>query len=193
MTTTTPKKRTITLTGRAPVTIHEDRWPVVAKAHGDSWGTSGDGARHDQALSQGELDRYHLLVRQHSDGRAIVYAIVDGAGAWTGTEDRRGGELLEPGDDLAAAIQRVGEDVGIPEGLIRECVADLPAEELDDRTPAEYAADCIPEGTPRQDIVAEGETPEIVADALLQTHPPQGLDPTECRQALLDRIEYLLS
>ena len=133
MTTSTAKKRTITLTGRAPVTIREDRWPIIAKAHGNSnpTGAEQDPARHSQAVHRGELDIYHLIVRQHADGRTIVYAILDGAGAWTGTEDRRGGELLEPGADIATAILRVGVDVGIPRDVIRECIADLPAEDLD--------------------------------------------------------------
>ena len=131
MTTSTAKKRTITLTGRAPVTIREDRWPTIAKSWGDSWGT-GDGARHDQARAQGELDEYAIRARQHADGRSIVSAVVIGATDWTGTESRRGGELLEPGAEIATAILRVGVDVGIPRDVIRECVADLPAEEIDD-------------------------------------------------------------
>ena len=58
---------------------------------------------------------------------------------------------------------------------------------------AEYAANVIPEGTPARDIVTESETPDQVADALLDTHPPEDeLDRAECRQALVERIEYLL-
>ena len=61
-------------------------------------------------------------------------------------------------------------------------------------TPTDYATNCIPEQTPRHAIVAEGETAERVADALLDTYPPEddGLDRDECRQALLDRIAQLL-
>lgn len=123
------KMRTITLTGRAPVRISEDAWPVIASAGGDSY-AGNDYARRQQALAQGECDEYAIRVRQHADGRAIVYAVLDGARAWTGTETRKGGELLTPGADLAAAIDRVGADVGIPDGVIRDCVAALPAEEL---------------------------------------------------------------
>ena len=128
----TKKTRTITLTDRPPVKIVEEDWPRIAWASGDSWGTSGDYGRHQQALGQGELDEYHLVARQHADGRALVYAVLDAASAWTGSEDCRGGELLETttSNEIAEAIRRVGECNGIPNGLIRECVADLPAEEL---------------------------------------------------------------
>ena len=126
------KKRTVTLTDRRPVTIIEGDWPVVAKATGDSYG-SNDYARYEQARSQGELDEWAIRVRQHEDGRAIVYAVFDAATAWTNSEDRRGGELLGPEVDdrgLVDASCRVGADVRIPDGTIRECVADLPAETL---------------------------------------------------------------
>jgi hypothetical protein len=129
-TTPTPKTRTITLTDRRPVTIREDEWPVIARATGDSWGPNGDHARHDQARRQGELDQYALRVRQHADGRAIVYGVLDAASAWTGSEDYRAGEVLSAGADVAAAIRRVGETCHLPDALIRECIADLPAEEL---------------------------------------------------------------
>lgn len=122
-------KLTITLTGRAPVQIAKADWPIVAKAEGDSY-SSTDQSRHQQALMQGELDEYRLTVRQHADGRAIVYGVLDAARAWTGSEWWRGGELLAPGADIAAAIERVGQDGSLPAYVIRECIADLPAEQL---------------------------------------------------------------
>ena len=135
---TTTKTRTITLTERRPVRITDAAWPLVASATGDSYG-SGDDARHEQALARGEIDRYAIRVRQHADGRAIVYAVLDAASAWTGSEDRRGGERLDAGADLASAIRRVGEDCRIPDSVIRECTADLPAEDLSSETGARDA------------------------------------------------------
>lgn len=122
------KTRTITLTGRAPVRIVEAEWPVIARADDDSF-KSIDYARHSQAKARGEIDVYHLIVRQHSDGRSLVYGVLT-ASSWTGTEDWKGGELLEPGADLAAAIERVGSSGELPDSLIRECIADLPAEDI---------------------------------------------------------------
>jgi hypothetical protein len=133
MTTTETKTRTITLTDRPPVKIRDDAWPVIAEASGDSY-RGGDYARRNQARHQGEVDKYTLKVRQHEDGRTLVYGILDAAnaawGAPAGGEDHRGGELLEAGADIAAAIRRVGESCDLPDSIIRECIAALPPEEL---------------------------------------------------------------
>jgi 8-oxo-dGTP pyrophosphatase MutT (NUDIX family) len=45
-------------------------------------------------------------------------------------EDHRGGQLLDDGADIAAAIREVGEECGLPDSVIRDCTADLPAEEI---------------------------------------------------------------
>jgi hypothetical protein len=135
------RTRKVTLTGRAPVSIVEEEWPVVASASGDSY-SGCDYGRYQQALGQGECDRYYLTVRQHADGRTLVYGVLDAAISARNQpargEDRRGGYLLKPGDgmapmseeDLAARIRQVGEECELPDSIIRECVADLPAEEL---------------------------------------------------------------
>ena len=129
MSTTESKTRTITLTDRPPVKIREDEWPIIASATDDS-GDGNDYARYQQARMRGELDCYSLRVRQHEDGRAIVYGVLDAASAYTGSESYRGGELLDPGGDLAATVRRVGESCHLPDSVIRECVADLPAVDI---------------------------------------------------------------
>lgn len=115
-----PKTRIITLTDRPPIKIVESDWPVIACATDDSGG----------GRAQGEMDAYHLRVRQHADGRTIVYGVLDAATAWTGTVNRHGGELLAAGDAVADAIRRVGEDCRLPENVIRACIAALPPEVL---------------------------------------------------------------
>ncbi len=139
---TTNKIRTITLTNRAPVKIQEAEWPVIASAKDDSNATSN--FRPDY-----EIDEYSINVRQHADGRTIVYAVLSAAIAeWhqpAGGESRRGGVLLVPNgdgpltpddgkivpmDSIAHAIRGVGEECQIPDSVIRECIADLPAEVL---------------------------------------------------------------
>jgi hypothetical protein len=91
------KTLTITLTGRNPVQIDKEKWPILAHVNGDS---GGDYGHHQQALRLGECDRYRLTVRQHADGRSIVYGVLDAAiaewGAGAGGESVRGGELLDP-------------------------------------------------------------------------------------------------
>lgn len=120
MSTTTTKKRTITLTDRAPIRIAEDRWPLIAS------GTGRSRVNYGAPIPDYETDGYSLRVRQHADGRAIVYGVLDASTAWTGTEDRAGGELLAADDDVPAAIRRVGEYCELPDAIIRECIADLP-------------------------------------------------------------------
>ena len=112
------EKLTITLTGRPPVKIAKDEWPIVAS--GDSWSGGGCEAQANRT--------YKIKVRQHADGRAIVYGVFNSQ--WQNEDDRRGGELLAAGEDIAAAIERVGDDCGITESAIRACIADLPAEEI---------------------------------------------------------------
>ena len=84
----------------------------------------------DRNGTSDETDLYWIRVRRHADGRALVYGRVEGATAWTGTGDWAGGELIDAGADIAAAIRRVGESGGIVDRVIRECIADLPAVQI---------------------------------------------------------------
>lgn len=122
---TESKLRTITLTDRNPVKIRESEWPMIAYGDERPGSFIAGTPRPDD-----ETDRYTIRVRQHADGRVLVYGVIDAATAWTGTQDWRGGELLAKGGDVAAAIKRVGADAGMPESVVRECLADLPAEEI---------------------------------------------------------------
>ena len=122
---TTTKTRTITLSNRAPVSIHEDKWPEIAI------GDCRPGAmRNGTPVPHYETDRYTIRVRQHADGRAIVYGVVDASTPWNGTKDWKGGELLTAGDDIPAAIRRVCAAGQMPSGVADECTAALPAEEI---------------------------------------------------------------
>lgn len=127
-TTSNARSRTITLTDRPPVTIHEAEWPVVAAAR-----------RHDGEIEYDAIRRWGLRVRQHEDGRALVYATY--STSVRGAHNYRGGELLESISDVPAGIRRVGERAaehasdGVSTrrvwlALIDECIADLPSEEL---------------------------------------------------------------
>lgn len=128
--------RTITMTGRPPVKIREDDWPVIAVA-----------SYHDH---DGEVDyqanrqwKGFVRVRQNGDGRAIVYAKCWHETAVPGERsyEQRAGELL-PADAssqaIVEAIKRVHASIDVVDGAHRddwrllagECVADLPAEEL---------------------------------------------------------------
>ena len=129
------KTRTITLTGRRPVTIDEAEWPLIARAAGDDY-DGNDPALHQQASDQGQIDEYSLRVRQHEDGRAIVYGTY--TEGWNSDHDglTHAGQLVSA-ENIAAyppatedAITSVGETLGVPKQLIADCIADLPAEKL---------------------------------------------------------------
>ena len=108
---------TITLTGRAPVRIRKADWPIVAKAA--HW----DGEIEAQANRHAQL-----IVRQHADGRAVVYGIY--TTLWQGERDRRGGQLLQAGADLVSAIYAVAQAMEFDEDLAQRTIADLPAVEI---------------------------------------------------------------
>lgn len=118
-------KLTITLTNSAPVSIEKEEWPVLASAK------HRPGAmRNGTPVPDYETDEFRLTVRQHADGRTIVYGVVDGATVWTGTDSRRGGVLLDTGANIVGAIRDVGAELEVPDRVTRECIADLPAVEI---------------------------------------------------------------
>ena len=133
MTDTETKKRTITLTDRAPVNILESDWPVIAAGSFEHY----DNQYRFQANRTTDID---VHVRQHADGRALVYAVFKYTSAYQDEPNaiHRTGVLLDAGADLPAAIREVGEQLaeraGEREKAIRDCVndciADLPAVDL---------------------------------------------------------------
>jgi hypothetical protein len=133
MTDTQPKQCTITLTGRRPVIINEDEWPVIARASGDNW-AGQDPARWQQAADRHEMDEYWLRVRQHADGRVIVYGAYTEA-VFVATDHKgldHAGYVFTPGGtrSIEYMIQSTGSDLGVPDQLVADCIADLPAERL---------------------------------------------------------------
>lgn len=149
MSTEENKKRTITLTDRPPVSINQDDWPVRAQADW-SW---HEGEHECQAFRK---KSEWLRVRQHTDGRTLVYCGCSYSTAWQNEESTsyRGGVMLTPtfdeypeslrvpGNDWTGAavidaIREVGLRMAKVGGcdqsatLIDECIADLPAVTLD--------------------------------------------------------------
>lgn len=114
----TDKTRTITLTGRPPVKIRESEWPVIAQAD-----DSDDHVHPHQANRT-----WWIIVRRHADGRAIVYGGHESN--WQGSRDRRAGNLLVAGENIADAIYRVVESLSANRIMAEDCIAGLPAEEI---------------------------------------------------------------
>ena len=136
MTTTEPKHRTITLTDRPPVRIREDQWPRIASGDYKDW----DNQYESQANRTWKIN---IRVRQHADGRAIVYGTYEHDTQFQNEngETHRVGLLIEPGDDLShtikQAVEQLTERVSDEErhrhirDAGNECIADLPAETLE--------------------------------------------------------------
>jgi hypothetical protein len=113
-------KLTITLSGRRPIEITKSAWPLIARS---DW-FSG------QLACQANEEAY-IKVRQHQDGRTLVYCSRDrGPGGMAiGYRGSQGGFLLEPGQD---PVQAIRDCAGIIQDYTMgdECIADLPAESV---------------------------------------------------------------
>jgi hypothetical protein len=140
MTTTTEKKTVkITLSERRPVRIDPEEWPVIASAK-RFWGGNGIACQANEEA--------WIKVRQHDDGRTLVYCDRDRGPGGMPIEYRgsSGGFLLPPAyvqgngpdagrslpsetDEIIRAIRRCAGIIDSDE-LGDECIADLPAEEI---------------------------------------------------------------
>lgn len=142
-TTTTKTKKTITITmsETAPVRIDPALWPVIASAE------THDGKVECQANTE-----WVIKVREHADGRRLVYGSqsAGNGGQYAGYRGKDAGYLIDApprdafGRDVATtsdgvthdvnaatirAIRRVAGVIG-DEDLGAECVGDLPAQEI---------------------------------------------------------------
>ena len=135
-TTDTRKRRTITLTDRAPVRIIDEDWPIIAEG---SW-SAHDGQVESEANRTWDLT---VRVRQHTDGRTITYGVYHFTTTYQGQPDCnvRVGSLHESYFDLPTAILEIGDLLAKRLGgedeatrhiadVVAECIAALPPEDL---------------------------------------------------------------
>jgi hypothetical protein len=125
-TTTEVKMLKITMSERRPLSIVEDEWPLIACA---DW--------HDGAVQSQANHVRTIRVRQHADGRRLVYGWLraGNGGVYAGWRGAEGGLLVQPfacvpnDTETVRAIRRVA---GIIEDdkLGDQCIADLPAESI---------------------------------------------------------------
>lgn len=106
------ERLTIVLSGRRPVTIACEDWPLIAQA---------------------ELGRYghpeqHLYIREHADGRMLIYGIEKPFDAKA--VPAQGGVVLAAGEDVGAAAKWLAERLNFPDVLVDVCLAKLSPEEL---------------------------------------------------------------
>jgi hypothetical protein len=122
---TTTDKIKITMSERRPLTIDPELWPVIAQA---DW-------HNGQHEFQANTIR-RIKVRQHADGRRIVYGFqrAGSGGQFAGTRNPpEAGFLLAADADEDATIRAIRRVGGVIDdaGLAEQCIADLPAEEID--------------------------------------------------------------
>jgi hypothetical protein len=123
MITTEKKTVTITMSDSAPLRIVNEDWPRIADASG-----------HDGQVQSQANHEWYIRVREHQDGRRIVYGSYDSGngGVHIGFRPRKAGYLVPAGadgQDTIRAIRRVAGVIDMPE-LADECIADLPAQDL---------------------------------------------------------------
>lgn len=113
------RRRTITLTDRRPVAIDEDEWPVIGSAYSDA----------SEVLRPSS--RAWLKVRQHQDGRTIVYGGTECTESTMHRGIRAGvlSDAIPTASELGAHIRRVASLVNASD-IAQDCIASLPAEEL---------------------------------------------------------------
>ena len=125
---TTAKKIKITLSDASPVSIDPEAWPIVARA---DW--------HDGQVECQANNERTIRVREHADGRRIVYGrqFAGNGGQYMGTRNPEAGYLIPAGESrhgegdeaTIRAIRRVAGAIGDDE-LGAECIGDLPAQEI---------------------------------------------------------------
>lgn len=119
---------TITMSERRPLKIDKAAWPLIATAF-----------RHDGAVECQANHEWMISVREHADGRRIVYGWLQAGngGVHAGWRGSAGGYLLSRAEleadamesETIRAIRRVGGIID-DDKLADECIADLPAEEM---------------------------------------------------------------
>lgn len=120
-TATAPQPETleILLTGRRPVRIVKDQWPIIARSE-----DCDDRVHPFQANVE-----WWIRVRQHlTEGRCLVYGRY--SSRWAGDRDRSAGLLVDDIDDVVSAAHRVCELLGVDDALAQDLIEYLPALEL---------------------------------------------------------------
>jgi hypothetical protein len=105
----------VTVSGLPPVRIQTERWPVIAHAQ------CSNAAFKFQDGHMG-----HLAVRQHSDGRTLVYGVLEIR--TPEKHERQAGRLLPAGADISQALEEVCHDLEMNSEIVWACLAHVPVE-----------------------------------------------------------------
>lgn len=126
------KQRTITLTDRRPITIDEDEWPFIVQLERPYEADARPACKPRPARL------IKLKMRQHADGRVIVYGIEqrdrgdlgNPVGYYVADYSREDKAHVAPSDQaIVVAIKQVAHELDAPE-LAPLAIAELPAERI---------------------------------------------------------------
>jgi hypothetical protein len=131
----------IVLMGGRAVQVSRAEWPSISEvktplscSFREPWNMPENGVFY----SLKTFGHESLVVKSHHDGVSIVYGYRHYGGeqenkrlATFNIFNPRGGEIVAAGDDLPAAIKRVGTALGLLDLTIMSCVNGLPAQDLD--------------------------------------------------------------
>lgn len=168
---------TIKFSDRPPVTITKSAWPVVAKATYEDY----DNEYRFQAFRTWDAS---VIVRQHADGRTIVYATYWFSTAWQNERDVQcySGQMLSPeqGRDVDVVCATIRQVCG---GMSDDCKCDW----------NELAADCINDmPADRIDVSPVRKAPSPLRVLFADLRSKLSSDVAATREAARDAIEALL-
>lgn len=106
---------TVTMTGRPPIRIRTEDWPVISYAGNDQ-------------------DQW-LVTRKCRDTGTIIVSAVNRSE----DPERRAGFLVDPTGDIVEGIEDAAHEASIGPDLVQDAIAELPAEELTGE-PVDWAA-----------------------------------------------------
>lgn len=108
----------IEITGQAPIAVDRELWTLIAEAVE----FSGEFEAQADRLSR-------LSVRQHADGRALVYG--EHTTRWQGEQNYAGGHILTKDENLVLVVAEVVAELGFSDSLHQRCLASFPPVNLD--------------------------------------------------------------
>jgi hypothetical protein len=130
----TPEKIAVIMSERAPLKLDPELWPQIAFV-----------GRHDGVVEWQANTAWYIRVREHADGRRVVYGgkIAGVGGQYADFRELRGGYLVDSVREVDGLVTHVHPDADGTVRAIRrvagiicddqlgdECIAALPAEEL---------------------------------------------------------------
>lgn len=137
--TAKPDSEVVVLSGGNPVRVSQRDWQIISDAI-RPLRVEVDADNSEDHIDHEIVGHERLVVRQHQDGRCLVYGYThyEACGNNMASElltsldiyNLRGGELIPSGSDPVDAIRDVGVALRLDNETIRTCINGLPAQDL---------------------------------------------------------------